>query len=247
MFDFLFRKKKYEPIPIFEVLGTDMHCHLVPKVDDGSKCIEESVECMKALASVGYKKMILTPHFQTPRFENDEDDIVRRYEEMKRQAADMGVEINICGIGGEYRIDSGFAKRLENPRFLQIGGKYVLVEFSLHQQMMGCDEMIFDMQMKGYEVILAHPERYPYLNVGGSRMEQLKNQGVFFQVNVLSLGGFYGEEAKRRAFEMVEGGLVEFLGTDTHNSMYAQALIDLTHNRKVEKLLMNHEFLNKTL
>ncbi len=247
MFDFLFRKKKYEPIPIFEVLGTDMHCHLVPKVDDGSKCIEESVECMKALASVGYKKMILTPHFQTPRFENDEDDIVRRYEEMKRQAADMGVEIDICGIGGEYRIDSGFAKRLENPRFLQIGGKYVLVEFSLHQQMMGCDEMIFDMQMKGYEVILAHPERYPYLNVGGSRMEQLKNQGVFFQVNVLSLGGFYGEEAKRRAFEMVEGGLVEFLGTDTHNSMYAQALIDLTHNRKVEKLLMNHEFLNKTL
>ncbi len=247
MFDFLFRKKKYEPIPIFEVLGTDMHCHLVPKVDDGSKCIEESVECMKALASVGYKKMILTPHFQTPRFENDEDDIVRRYEEMKRQAANMGVEIDICGIGGEYRIDSGFAKRLENPRFLQIGGKYVLVEFSLHQQMMGCDEMIFDMQMKGYEVILAHPERYPYLNVGGSRMEQLKNQGVFFQVNVLSLGGFYGEEAKRRAFEMVEGGLVEFLGTDTHNSMYAQALIDLTHNRKVEKLLMNHEFLNKTL
>ena len=247
MFDFLFRKKKYEPIPIFEVLGTDMHCHLVPKVDNGSKCIEESVECMKALASVGYKKMILTPHFQTPRFENDEDDIVRRYEEMKRQAADMGVEIDICGIGGEYRIDSGFAKRLENPRFLQIGGKYVLVEFSLHQQMMGCDEMIFDMQMKGYEVILAHPERYPYLNVGGSRMEQLKNQGVFFQVNVLSLGGFYGEEAKRRAFEMVEGGLVEFLGTDTHNSMYAQALIDLTHNRKVEKLLMNHEFLNKTL
>ena len=247
MFDFLFRKKKYEPIPIFEVLSTDMHCHLVPKVDDGSKCIEESVECMKALASVGYKKMILTPHFQTPRFENDEDDIVRRYEEMKRQAADMGVEIDICGIGGEYRIDSGFAKRLENPRFLQIGGKYVLVEFSLHQQMMGCDEMIFDMQMKGYEVILAHPERYPYLNVGGSRMEQLKNQGVFFQVNVLSLGGFYGEEAKRRAFEMVEGGLVEFLGTDTHNSMYAQALIDLTHNRKVEKLLMNHEFLNKTL
>lgn len=247
MFDFLFRKKKYEPIPIFEVLGTDMHCHLVPKVDDGSKCIEESVECMKALASVGYKKMILTPHFQTPRFENDEDDIVRRYEEMKRQAADMGVEIDICGIGGEYRIDSGFAKRLENPRFLQIGGKYVLVEFSLHQQMMGCDEMIFDMQMKGYEVILAHPERYPYLNVGGSRMEQLKNQGIFFQVNVLSLGGFYGEEAKRRAFEMVEGGLVEFLGTDTHNSMYAQALIDLTHNRKVEKLLMNHEFLNKTL
>ena len=246
MFDFLF-KRKYDPVPIFEVLGTDMHCHLVPKVDDGSKFVEESLDCLKTLKAIGYKRVIITPHFQTPRFENDEDDIVRRYEELKRVVEEQQVGIELCGIGGEYRIDSGFAKRLENPRFLQIGGKYVLVELSLHQQMMGCDEMIFDMQMKGYEVILAHPERYPYLNVGGSRMEQLKNQGVFFQVNVLSLGGFYGEDAKRRAFDMVNGGMVEFLGTDTHNTMYAKALVDLSHNKKVVKLLETHEFLNKTL
>jgi tyrosine-protein phosphatase YwqE len=101
--------------------------------------------------------------------------------------------------------------------------------------------------MKGYEVILAHPERYPYLSVGSSRMEQLKNQGVFFQVNALSLGGFYGDEAKRRAFTMLEEGIVEFMGTDTHNALYAQALTDLSRNRKVEKVLEKYEFLNKTL
>ena len=123
----------------------------------------------------------------------------------------------------------------------------MLVEFSLHQQMMGCDEMIFDMQMKGYEVILAHPERYPYLGVQGTRMEQLKNQGVFFQVNVLSLGGFYGDDARKRANDMIERGWIEFLGTDTHNTMYAQALRDLSRNRKVEKLLEKHTFLNNTL
>jgi tyrosine-protein phosphatase YwqE len=242
----LFRRK-YTPKPIFEVLGTDMHCHLVPKVDDGSKCYEESIECLNTLSAVGYKKVIVTPHFQTPRFENDEDDIRRRYEDLKKEAVKAGVEIEFGGIGGEYRIDSGFQKRLENPRFLQLNDKYVLVEFSLHQQMMGCDEMIFDMQMKGYEVILAHPERYPYLNVHGARMEQLKNQGVFFQINVLSLGGFYGDEAKKRAYQMLENGWVEFMGTDTHNTMYAQALIDLSNDRKVEKILEKHEFLNKTL
>ena len=242
-----FFKKKYEPRPIFAPLGTDMHCHLVPKVDDGSKCMEESIECLQTLAAVGYKKVIITPHFQYPRFPNDEEDIKRRYEEVKKQAADEGLEIELAGIGGEYRIDSGFAKRLENPKFLLVGGKYVLVEFSLHQQMMGSDELIFDLQMKGYEVILAHPERYPYLNVNGMRMEQLKNQGVYFQINSLSLGGFYGEEAKQRAHEMLERGWVEFMGTDTHNTMYAQALRDLTHNRNVEKVMEKYQFLNNTL
>ena len=240
-------KRKYEPKPIFAALGTDMHCHLVPKVDDGSKCIEESVECLNTLKAVGYNRVIITPHFQYPRFPNDEDDIRSRYEELKSRAIEAGVEIELAGVGGEYRIDSGFAKRLENPRFLQVGDKYVLVEFSLHQQMMGCDEMIFDMQMKGYEIILAHPERYPYLNVDGSRMEQLKNQGVYFQINALSLGGFYGEEAKSRAFEMLDRGWVEFMGTDTHNTMYAQALVELSNNRKVEKVLEKYTFMNSTL
>ncbi|MBR6844017.1 MAG: hypothetical protein IKM79_02840 [Bacteroidales bacterium] len=243
----LFKKKKYEPRPIFAALGTDMHCHLVPQVDDGSKCMEESIDCLNTLTAVGYNKVIITPHFQFPRFQNDEDDIRRRYAEVKKAAAEAGVKIDICGIGGEYRIDSGFAKRIENPRFLLVGDKYVLVEFSLHQQMMGCDDMIFEMQMKGYEIILAHPERYPYLNIDGKRMEQLRDQGVYLQCNVLSFGGFYGEDAKRKAFAMVDRGWVDFLGTDTHNTLYCQALLDLTHDRKVEKMLEKHTFKNNEL
>lgn len=247
MIMFNFFRRKYTPRPIFEALGTDMHCHLVPQVDDGSKCFEESVECLKTLKAVGFNKVYITPHFQHPRFDNDEEDICRRYQEMKLRAVEAAVDIEMAGVAGEYRIDSGFKNRLENPRFLQVAGKYVLVEFSLHQQMMGCDEMIFDLQMKGYDIILAHPERYPYLNVLGSRMEQLKNQGVFFQINALSLGGFYGEEPKRRAYQMLERGWVEFMGTDTHNTMYAQALVDLSNDRKVEKILNKYEFLNITL
>lgn len=242
-----FFKKKDVANPIFAPLGTDMHCHLIPKVDDGSKCMEESIECLQTLKAVGYNKVIITPHFQYPRFPNDEDDIKNRFEELKRCAANEGLQIELAGIGGEYRIDTAFKARLDNPRFLKVGGKYVLVEFSLHQQMMGSDELIFDMQMKGYEVILAHPERYPYMNVNGMRLEQLKNQGVYFQINSLSLGGFYGDGAKHRAFEMLERGWVEFMGTDTHNTMYAQALRDLTHNRKVEKIMEKYQFLNNTL
>ena len=240
-------KRKHTPRPIFEALGTDMHCHLVPQVDDGSKCFEESVECLHTLKTVVFNKVFITPHFQYPRFNNDEDDIRLRYQNLKLRAVEEGVDIEMAGVAGEYRIDSGFRNRMENPRFMKIADKYLLVEFSLHQQMMGCDEMIFDLQMQGYDIILAHPERYPYLNILGSRMEQLKNQGVFFQINALSLGGFYGEEPKRRAYQMLENGWVEFMGTDTHNGMYAQALVDLSNDRKIEKVLNKYEFLNKTL
>ena len=88
-------KKKDVARPIFAPLGTDMHCHLIPKVDDGSKCMEESIECLETLHAVGYKKVIITPHFQHPRFPNDEEDIKRRYEELKKQAAEQGLEIEL--------------------------------------------------------------------------------------------------------------------------------------------------------
>lgn len=237
---------KNKPRPIFAPLVTDMHCHLVPRADDGSKCMEESIECLNTLKAVGYQKVIITPHFCS-RFPNEEADISHRYDEVKKAAEEAGVEIEIKDIAGEYRIDSIFPQRMEHPRFFKLANKYLLVEFSLHQNLQGVDETIFDLQMEGYDVILAHPERYPYINVYSNRMEQLKNQGVFFQTNVLSLGGFYGDEPKKRAYEMIERGWVEFIGTDTHNSMYAQALIDISHDRKVARTIEKYDFLNKTL
>lgn len=240
-------KKNDDPRPIFAALGTDMHCHLIPQVDDGSKCTEESIECLRTLQTVGYKKVFITPHFCVPRFPNQEDDIQQRYQQLLKDAEAAGITIEIAGIAGEYRVDTGFKERMENPRFLKVADKYVLVELSLHQQMAGCDEMMFEMQMAGYELILAHPERYPYLNIDGVRMEQLLNQGIYIQVNLLSLGGFYGEEARRRAFTMIDRGWVSFLGSDTHNLLYCQALREITHSRKIAKVLEKHEFLNKTL
>lgn len=240
-------KKSTDARPIFAAVGTDMHCHLIPQVDDGSKCTEESIECLRTLQAVGYKRVFVTPHFCVPRFPNQEEDIVRRYEQLLQDAAEAGITIEIAGISGEYRVDSGFQERLDHPRFLLLAGKYVLIEFSLHQQMMGADEYIFELQTRGYDVILAHPERYPYLNIDGKRMEQLLNQGVYMQVNVLSLGGFYGEEAKRRAFTMLDRKWISFLGSDTHNNLYCQALREVSRSRRVARLLEKYEFMNNTL
>lgn len=248
MFEFLKHKPK-TALPTFASLGTDIHCHLLPGVDDGSKSNEESLACLQVMRDAGFEYVICTPHYQYPRFPNEESDIQRRYDTLKLDIAAARPQHipNLAGVAGEYRVDTGFPARIESNRFLMVGDKYLLVEFSLHQQVIGLDEVMFDLQMKNHEIILAHPERYPYYSGTSSKLQHLKDMGVNFQVNILSLSGFYGESPKRKAFEMIEKGWVEFLGTDMHNTLYAQALIDATHDRKIIKMMSQHKFLNNTV
>lgn len=238
----LFNKKK--PLPTFAPLVTDMHCHLVPGVDDGSRSIEDSIAYLHQLYSLGFRRLYITPHFNYPRYNNDEADIQQRYTALYEEAKKCGVQIEMLGVAGEYRIDDRFNERLDDMRFLTIDDKYVLVELSLHQQRMGVAEAIFSLQENGREVILAHPERYPYLGISSPLLEQLKNQDVYFQVNILSLSGFYGEMVRRTGYNLIERGWVDFLGTDTHNQMYVDALIRASHDRRLQKLMDKCEFLN---
>lgn len=245
MFNFLKHKPK-KAIPTFEPLGIDIHCHLLPGVDDGSKSNEETLACMQVMHDAGFKSIICTPHYQYPRFPNVESDILNRFDTLRIDLSNESSAIipQLLGVAGEYRVDSGFADRIKNNQFLLVGNRFLLTEFSLHQQVIGLDEVMFDLQMKNHEIILAHPERYPYYSASSAKLQRLKDMGVYFQVNILSLIGFYGDSSKRKAYEMIEKGWVEFLGTDMHNTLYAQALIDATHDRKVIKLLETRKFLN---
>lgn len=251
--------KKNKTLPTFAPLKTDMHCHLLPLVDDGSKSLEESLESMVAMKEVGFDEIKLTPHFQYPRFPNVESDILERYknflEEIERNRGDRDLP-KINGISGEYRIDDGFGEHIKRDEILTFhfsdpskGSKkgFLLMELSLHQPVMGFEEVMFERQMEGYDVILAHPERYPYFDSHSSRLEQMKEQGVYFQSNILSLDGFYGEEARKKAFDFIENGWIEFLGTDMHNTMYSQALRHASTNRKIIQLIEKEEFQNKYL
>jgi len=250
MFDFL-KKKPKEPIPLFESLVTDMHCHLVPGVDDGARGSDDTIACLQDMKKVGFSKVICTPHYQYPRYPNVEEDILELYGMLQKDIKKMDLVhgIELVGVAGEYRIDSGFQQRIEDNKFLLVDGKYLLVELSLHQQAIGIEEILFKLQMKNYEIILAHPERYPYFSSRSPHYSRLKDMGIYFQTNVLSLSGFYGEQPRQKAFEMIEDGWIEFLGTDTHNTLYTQALMDATHDKRVQKMMekYGHKFLNSKL
>lgn len=247
MFKFLHKKNAR---PIFEALGTDIHCHLVPCVDDGSTSIEETMLCLSTLSEVGFSKVVITPHFQYPRYNNKEDLILQQFEKLKRYVADHAdpsLNIELVNVAGEYRIDAIIQQRIEENRFLHIADDYLLTELSLRQETLGLEQTFFDLQMKGHNVILAHPERYPYYNPVSSQLERFKEMGVSFQVNILSLLGFYGESCRSKGYELIERGWVEFLGTDLHNEIYARALRDASHDRRIEKLLATHTFQNSQI
>lgn len=250
-FDKIFKKKNKAVEPTMTKLVADMHCHLVPMVDDGSKSVEETISCLHTMQSLGYKKVYITPHFNFPRYPNHEDDILRRFdklkEEVEKRRADEGLTIELAGVAGEYRVDDGFPEKIKNDSFLKIAGKYVLIELSLHQRRLGVPQTVFDMQMKGYEIILAHPERYPYYSKHSQELAELKNAGVYFQLNFPSISGFYGDGAQRRALDYLENDWVDFLGSDMHNTLYAQAAGDGSHDKTLRNVMGQYEFLNATL
>ena len=242
MFD-LFTKKEPD---ILKYLNADTHSHLLPAVDDGVKDFETALSCINEMKRNGINKIYVTPHFQTHRFKNDEDDIKRRFDELRKQINEQIPDIELQ-LAGEYLIDSGFEERLQTKQLLTINDKYLLVEFSFNQSMLGMEELFFEMQMKGYEVILAHPERYLYLNKDSKLIHNLKEQGVYFQSNIMSFGGFYGSESMKRAYQYVDNGWIDFLGTDIHGKKYRDALADVCQKSKFQKLLKKKTFLNNQL
>ena len=128
MFEFLKPKPK-TAIPTFAPLGIDIHCHMLPGVDDGSKSNEESLACLKVMRDAGFEKVICTPHYQYPRFPNVESDIQNRYDSMLLDFTSLNAQNipQMIGVAGEYRVDSGFSDRIKNNQFLLVGGKYLLI------------------------------------------------------------------------------------------------------------------------
>jgi len=230
-------------------LENDMHCHLLPGVDDGSKSVSETIECLRVMASLGYKRVILTPHYQT-RYPNREDDIQKRYKALKEalaQANDPTLP-EVAAVSGEYRFDENYCRRPdEETPVVPLPGKRLLCEFALHLS----GQIPFDLfeayKKKGYTLILAHPERYPYLGPMMEEVQRMKEMGILFQLNLLSLDGFYGESAMQKGWAYVDKGLVNYLGTDLHNMHYAHALERATKNKRIRQLVDSGVLLNSSI
>lgn len=220
MFNF-FKKKSKEPVELF--FHTDIHCHLVPGIDDGQQEPEGGAELVAREYSWGIRRIITTPHVTQDTFENTPEIINEAFEKLRAKVEANGTPVDLLH-SAEYRIDGFLQSQLEEGKVNPMPNGYLLVENSFVQEAWHLDEFLFDLKIKGYRPILAHPERYTYYHGKRSRYKELHNAGTLFQINILSLAGHYGKEIKHMAEYLIENNMVDFLGSDMHNISHCEAI-----------------------
>ena len=229
--------------PIGEFLKVDLHSHLIPGIDDGSQNLEMSLRLIRGLMSLGYQKLITTPHINDV-FPNDPLTILNRFElleaEVKRQELPV-----MLSYAAEYLLTPDLLELVDTGRVLCIQERYILVETLYTVRSQSFEQLVFNLRARGYEVILAHPERYKYIK-SFSEIEKIFESGCLLQVNLLSLTGHYGQEIQKTAFEILDAGLCSFLATDLHHEQQLELLSTLRVDTKTRILLETINFRNNT-
>lgn len=217
-------------------MHADMHSHLIPEIDDGSKSLEESLEMIVRLKDFGIKKIVTTPHIMSEFYKNTPEIIFGGLEKVKEalQASSIEIEINAAA---EYYLDEFFLEKVRNDeKLLTIHKNHVLVETGFITKPLMLVEIFFEMEMHGYKPVLAHPERYQYLAEDKKLLHEMIDRDIFFQLNLLSLTGFYSRHVQTFAELLVKEGRVKYLGTDTHNHRYLDALQNLPQSKYFDKI-----------
>lgn len=194
---------------------TDCHSHLLPGVDDGVKTREESLAILEEMERLGICKVWLTPHVM--------EDIPNETVELKENFQDLklhyGGQIEL-DLAAEYMLDNLFKERLEQDDLLplQEGKRYLLVETSYFNPPMDLLSTLKQIQSKGYYPLLAHPERYEYMEVRDYKA--LKQENISFQLNIPALAGVYGKRVQEKAESLLKAGMYELKGNDTHSMIF---------------------------
>lgn len=231
----------------FSVLGTDMHSHLLPGLDDGVPSLDEALEVIEALGRLGYRRVITTPHVMSERYLNDSKTILEKAGEVKEAVRKAGIPVEFSAAA-EYFIDDHFGELLEKDDLLPLdGSRLILVEMSFLHAPLSLQKYMFDLQTRGYKPVLAHPERYPYYHNRLEEYKALKEMGCRFQVNMLSITGHYGLDIQQSAELLLRHKMVDFLGSDIHRARQAQTVRAALRSGHLEKTLRKYTFQNAEL
>ena len=222
----------------FSFLSTDMHSHLIPGIDDGSDSPETSVKLVQHLYDLGFRKLITTPHVMIDHYPNTTDSITKGFAVLKAavEAAQIPVEL---GFAAEYYMDEVFEKKLGVEPLLTISDNKILVEMSFMAAPRNLQQIIFKIRTQGYKPVLAHPERYVFWANDFEQFENLKELGCDFQLNLLSILGYYGKASRDLGLKFLDAGMINLVGTDLHHERHAKALQDLSKDNKLMKILAN--------
>ena len=233
----LFFKKK--EIPLTEFFPTnfiDIHSHLLPGIDDGAKDIEQSLALIQKMASYGIKNFITTPHVLGDVYPNSSETILKKLEEVRVVLKDEGLTDIKINAAAEYMMDEQFSALLEKDDILTLKDNYILVEMSYFSPPINLFDILFQIQLKGYKPVLAHPERYNSYHNNFEIYYKLKKAGCLFQLNLLSLTPQYGDSVTKTADRLLKENLYDFVGTDTHHKNHLHLLKSISTKKNFKKI-----------
>lgn len=211
-------KKRIANLPLFDLsqFGADMHSHLIPGIDDGSQSMDQSIAMLAKFESLGYTKIITTPHIMGDFYKNTPEIILGGLDKVREAASSVGLNIEIDAAAEYYFDESLMSRLLSKEPLLTFGDKKVLFEYSMLSKPDQIDQLIFEFLTQGYTPVLAHFERYAYFYGSIDQAKEWRENGVEIQMNLNSLTGHYGPEVRKQAELMVDQKVLDYAVSDCH-------------------------------
>lgn len=216
----------------------DIHNHILPGIDDGAKTVEDSITLIKEFSEFGVSKFIASPHIMHNYHPNTPETINSSLLLVKDKLLKKDLRNISMDAAAEHMIDDNFEAILEENQIMPLRKDSLLVEMSYLQPSINFDQALTKIAKKRYYTILAHPERYLYLHSKYSTYNSYKEKGILFQLNLLSLGEYYGKDVNKIALKLIQDGMIDYVASDVHNTKQLNALKNLTISKKVSEKII---------
>ena len=195
----------------------DIHSHIIPGIDDGCENLSESLDLIIKLKELGFTKLVLTPHYiENSNYCLNNKSKIKEFNSLKKHIKEKNIDIDLY-LGNEIYINFEIINLIKKNEVYPINNtKYLLIEFPLYNEINNIEDHLYDLKVKGYIPIIAHPERYRYFQKNYKKMVELYKNGILFQVNYGSILGYYGNEAKKLIKYALKNNMASFIATDIH-------------------------------
>ncbi len=222
----------------------DIHSHVLPGIDDGAQKIKDAEFLLESMIDFGFSKVITTPHTMKNVWDNTTETIKNAHYLVQNELPELSKKVAL-NCASEYFLDENLMQLIQQERLLTLKDNFILIEMSYLNAPIQLYDFIFELQLKGYQLVLAHPERYNYFHSNKKEFEKLKKAGCLFQLNLLSSVGYYGKDVAQTADKLLENNMIDFVGSDIHHQHHIAAFqnkIIIKNQKEFEKAITNNQF-----
>jgi tyrosine-protein phosphatase YwqE len=222
----------------------DIHSHILPGIDDGAQKIKDAEFLLESMIDFGFSKVITTPHTMKNVWDNTTTSIGDAYNLVHSELPELSKQVALQ-YASEYFLDENLIRLAQQEKLLTLKDNFILIEMSYLNAPIQLYDFLFELQLKGYQLVLAHPERYNYFHYNKKEFAKLKKAGCLFQLNLLSTVGYYGKNIAEISDYLLKNDLYDFTGSDIHHQNHIKAFqnkLAFNNGEKITEVMKKNIF-----